>query len=75
MTDGQKVVLRNVPGDVNGRADELIPKMKADPAYAAFQVTRSAVLRMALAMGLRQMEKEYCVIADSKGCSEGECCP
>ena len=71
MTEGQKVVLRNVPGDVNGRADALIPRMKADPSYAAFQVTRSAVLRMALTMGMRLMEKEYGAIGQ-KGCDDGD---
>ena len=59
MAEGQKVVLRNVPGDVNGRADALIPRMKEDPAYSAFTVTRSAVLRMALSMGMKQLEREY----------------
>jgi hypothetical protein len=42
--------------DVLSRIDALIPALSADPVYAAFNVSRATVLRIALMRGLESLE-------------------
>lgn len=49
-----------LPAELIDKAEALLPLVAADPAVTAVgRVTRSSVLRMALANGLKAMEWKY----------------
>ena len=47
-----------VPKDLLKRIDRLIPKLAGKGDFAAFRVSRSAVLRLAIQRGVEALEKE-----------------
>ena len=60
MQKNQVINLRVAAGEkIAERADALISRIAKDPAYAAYRVSRSSVIRMALAEGLEILEQKY----------------
>ena len=57
VANDQQVALR-LPREALVRADRLAKQLSGRSEFAAFRVTRSAVLRLAVLNGLAQLEQE-----------------
>lgn len=58
MPANEEQVSIRLPPALLERADKLTRKLSADPAHAAFRVTRAAVLRLALIRGIEALEAD-----------------
>ena len=56
----RRVVPVRLPEDLVRKADALVPFIDSDPTMQWGRVTRSAVLRIALAEGIAVLEERYC---------------
>lgn len=60
-----------LPKELAERADRLVPALKETELGMAMRVTRSAVLRLAMAKGLAALEQEHGVEEDAVSAAGG----
>jgi len=57
---GVKPVMARLPGELVGRATALLPRLAGTPAMAAAgRPTTTAVIRVALSLGLAELERQH----------------
>ena len=59
MVGNEKQTAIRMPEELVARIDALVEKMGSAPEFAAYRPTRSAVMRIALARGVEQLEEQY----------------
>lgn len=54
-----KTLMLRFPTEIEPRILALLERVRTDDEFAAVQVSKSAVLRMALLLGIEQLERRY----------------
>ena len=58
MPHEEQVSIR-LPSDLVKRAEKLVPRLEKETEFAAWRISRAAVLRLAVARGLEALEEQY----------------